>query len=189
MSLSFTTLSLSSLMSVSPSISLSFGCEMFFRSSVLFRSVGSFSLSSLSWCDVTQPSRDRAANTLKHLRSLRVDFFIFTEKHCHITHGFKLKETHQDVLMSHTWRCSSRARSSGWWGRPCSWTSPLGFWAQQHLCPPSPGSRLYPNPPESHKRSHGRFACQTHTAWAKPQDFLLLKDSYHGKPELLGLQE
>lgn len=58
--------------------------------------------------------------TLKHLRSPLVDFFIFTEKHSHIMHGFKLKGTCQDVVMSHTWRCSSQARSSGWWGRPCS---------------------------------------------------------------------
>ncbi len=102
-------------------------------------------------CDVTQTSRDRAANVHAEAPASRSS-----------GETLSYNQTGHSVLMSLTWRCSSRAPSSGWWGHLCSWTSPLGFWARPRLCPPSPGSLLYPNPPESHTRSHGRCAW-THT--------------------------
>lgn len=52
-----------------------------------------------------------------------------------------------------TWRYSSRARSWGWWDRLCSWTWPLGSWAQQSWCPPWPGLCLGLVPTGSHTRS------------------------------------
>lgn len=52
-----------------------------------------------------------------------------------------------------TWRYSSRARSWGWWDRLCSWTWPLGSWAQQSWCQPWPGLCLGLVPTGSHTRS------------------------------------